>query len=34
MAGIYVYSDKIDIAAELIGFAKSNSNEANVICFT
>lgn len=34
MAGIYVYSDKLDIAAELIGFAKSNCNEANVLCFT
>ncbi len=33
MAGIYVYSDKIDIAAELIGFAKASGQAANVICF-
>jgi len=33
MAGIYVYSDKLDIAAELIGFAKSNRQAAYVICF-
>ena len=34
MAGIYVYSDKIDIAAELIGFAKASGQAASVICFS
>jgi len=34
MAGIYVYSDKIYIAAELIGFAKASGQAANVICFS
>jgi len=34
MAGIYVYSDKLDIAAELIGFAKASGQSANAICFS
>lgn len=33
MAGIYIYSDKLDIAAELIGFAKASEQTANVISF-
>ncbi len=33
MAGIYVYSDKLDIAAELIGFAKASGKEATALCF-
>jgi electron transfer flavoprotein alpha subunit len=34
MAGIYVYSDRSDLAAELVGFVKENQKTANVICFT
>ncbi len=34
MAGIYVYSDKLDIAAELITFAKESGKEAMALCFT
>lgn len=34
MAGIYVYSDRLDLAAELVGFAKENKKNANVLCFT
>ncbi len=34
MAGIYVYSDKLDIAAELIAFAKESAKEANAVCFS
>lgn len=33
MAGIYVYSDKLDIAAEIIGFAKGSGQAAHAICF-
>lgn len=33
MAGIYVYSDKIDIASELISFAKASGQAAHAICF-
>lgn len=33
MAGIYVYSDKLDIAAELIGFAKASGQAGQAICF-
>lgn len=33
MAGIYIYSDKLDIAAELIGFARTSGKEANAVCF-
>ena len=31
MAGIYIYSDKVDLAAELIGFAKASGKEAIVL---
>lgn len=34
MSGIYVYSDKLDIAAELIGFAKTSGQEAHAVCFS
>lgn len=34
MAGIYVYSDKTDIAAELVGFAQTCGQRASVICFS
>ena len=34
MAGIYIYSDKDNIAAELIGFAKGAGQEARVIVFS
>jgi len=34
MAGIYVYSDKLDIAAELIAFAKNSGQTASAICFS
>ena len=34
MAGIYVYSDRLDLAAELIGFVKENQKSANVLGFT
>ncbi len=33
MAGIYIYSDKAMLAAELIGFAKQSGKAANVITF-
>lgn len=33
MAGVYIYSDHSDFAAELIGYAKGTGNEANVIVF-
>ena len=33
MAGIYIYSDKEDLAAELIGFAKQANLPVNVIAF-
>ena len=31
MAGIYIYSDKLDIAAELVGFAKGEGKKAALI---
>ncbi len=34
MAGIYVYSDKLDITAELIAFAKASGQAANAIAFS
>lgn len=34
MSGIYVYSDKLDIAAELIGFAKMSGQAAHALCFS
>ncbi len=34
MSGIYVYSDQLDIAAELIGFAKASGPEVHAVCFS
>ena len=34
MAGIYVYSDKLDISAELTAFAKNSGQTASAICFS
>ncbi|MBP1760796.1 MAG: electron transfer flavoprotein, alpha subunit [Firmicutes bacterium] len=34
MAGVYIYSDRMDLAAELVGFVKENQNSAQVLCFT
>lgn len=34
MAGIYIYSDKSTIAAELVGFAKGTGQAANVVVFS
>lgn len=34
MSGIYVYSDRLEIAAELIGFAKAGGHAAYALCFS